>query len=125
MALRGLAGLGQLVDATPAADDALDVASRAGATYGKQPLFSLGRGHTGQRPHLRVGKLAVGERFGQPGERAERTRHADPLAGGAQIHSNAPRQPVGAGAEPGVPAVARVEFTDQLEQARGGSLQMR
>ncbi len=125
MALRGLAGLGQLVDTTPAADDALDVAGRAGSAHGEQPLLSLGRGHAGQCPHLRVGELAAGERLGQPGQRAERARHTDPLAGGAQVHSDAPGQPVGAGAETGVPAAARVELTDEVEQPRGGSLQMR
>ena len=62
--MRGFLSLGERVDATPAANDALDVAGRAGSAHGEQPLLGLGRGHTRQCPHLRVGKLAAGDRFG-------------------------------------------------------------
>ena len=48
----------------------------------------------------------------------------DALAGRAQIEPDAPAQPGGAGAKAGVPAAARVELADQIEQARGRGVQM-
>jgi len=60
----------------------------------------------------------------QPWQRAERARHADALAGGAQVEADAPREPRGARAEAGVPPVARVELADEIEESRGGGVEV-
>ena len=121
---RRLARLGQRVDPTPAADDALDVAGGARLADREQSLLGLRRGHPGERAHLGVGQLAAGERLGEPRQRAERAGHADALAGGAEIHPDAPGQPVGAGAEAVVPAAARVELADEVEQVGAGGVEV-
>jgi len=46
------------------------------------------------------------------------------LAAGTQLHADAIAQPVGAGTEAMIPAAARVELTDELEQARGGGVEV-
>ena len=75
----------------PVADDALDVLGGAGAADGQQPLLGLRRRHTRERTNLGVRKLAARERLGQPRQRGMRTRHADLLAGCAQVEADAPR----------------------------------
>jgi hypothetical protein len=122
VAVRGLTRLGERVDSTPAAHDALDVTGGAGLAHREQPFFGLRRGHAGQRAHLGVGQLPMGERVGQPGQRAESTRHTDPLTRGAQIHPDAPGQPVSACAEAVVPPAANVELADEIEQVGAGGL---
>ena len=52
----------------------------------------------------RFRQLAAGERCRQPRERAERARDPHTLAGRAQVHAHAPRQPVRARAEAAGPA---------------------
>jgi len=123
--MRGLTGLGQSVDTPPATDDALDVTGGAGPAHREQPLLDLGRGHAGQRPHLGVGQLSASERGGQPGQRAEGPRHAHPLARGAEVHPDAPAQPVSAGAKAVVPAFAGIELADEAEQPGSGGVEVR
>ena len=121
---RGLAGLGLAVDASPAAHDALDVLRRAGAADRQQALFRLGRGHAGQRPDLGVGELAARERRRQLRQLLQRACHADALARRAHVEAHTPGEPVGARAEAVVPAVAGVELADEIEEARGGGLEV-
>ena len=54
----------------------------------------------------------------------KRTRHADLLAGRAEVEADAPGQPLGAGAKAGVPAAAGVEVADEIEQAGGRRIEM-
>jgi hypothetical protein len=119
-----LAGLGLPVHAPPATHDALDVLRRAGAADRQQALFRLWRGHTGQRAHLRIGELAARERLRQLRQLLQRTRHADALACGAHVEPHTPGEPVSARAEAVVPAGAGVELADEIEEARGGGLQV-
>ena len=83
------------------------------------------RGHAGEGADLGVRQLAAGERLGQPRQRGQGTRHADLLAGRAEVEADAPGQPLGAGAKAGVPAAAGVEVADEIEQAGGGRIEMR
>jgi len=46
------------------------------------------------------------------------------LAAGTQVHTDAIAQPVGTGTETMVPAAARVELADQLEQTCGGGIEV-
>ena len=64
-------------------------------------------------------------RLGQQRQRRQGARHADLLAGRAEVEADPPAQPVGAGAEPVTPAAAGIELADEVEEARGGGLEMR
>jgi hypothetical protein len=97
----------------------------AGPTNGEQPLFGLWNRDPRQRPDLRIRQLTTGERLRQPRQRAERARDADVLTRGARLESHAPGQPRRARTEAIAPAAAGVEFADQLEQPRGGRVEMR
>ncbi len=121
----GLAGLCLPVHSPPAADDPLDVVSRAGAAHRQQPLLGFGRGHARQGPDLGVGELAAGEGLGQQGQRAQGARHPHVLAGRAGGKPHPPAQPSGARAEAVVPAVAGVELADEVEEAGGRGLDVR
>src|SRR5712664_932042 len=112
------------VHRAPAADDTLDVLGGTGPAHCEQSLFSLRRRDAGQRPNFRVRELAARERLRQPWQGPQRARHADALASRAPIEAYTPREPRGARAEPGVPAATRVEFADEIEQARGGRIEM-
>src|SRR5205823_14258524 len=90
-----------------------------------QRLFGLWRRDASQRPAFRVRELAACERLRHPWQGAQRARHADALAGRAPIEAYTPREPLGAGAEAGVPAGARVELADELEQPRGRRIEVR
>ena len=83
------------------------------------------RRHAGEGADLGVRQLAAGERLGEPRQRGEGPRHADLLAGRAEIEADAPGEPLGAGPKAGVPAAAGIEVADQIEQARGGRIEMR
>jgi hypothetical protein len=52
-------------------------------------------------------------------------RDPHPLAGGAGVETHAPAEPCGAGREAVVPAAARVELTDEGEQAGGRGIEVR
>ena len=125
LASRRLAGLGDPIDTAPAPDNTFDVAGGAGPADRQQPLLRLGRGHASQRPDLGVGELATREGGGESRERLESARHANALASSAELQPDAPGQPVGARAEAVVPAAAGVELADQIEQARGGGVEVR
>jgi hypothetical protein len=47
------------------------------------------------------------------------------LSRSARGEADPPRQPLGAGAEAVAPAAARVEFPDEVEEPRGGGIQVR
>ena len=121
----GLPGLGLGVHPAPAAHDPLDVLGGAGAADRQQPLLGFRGGHARELPDLGVGQLTAGQGLRQPGQCAERARHAHVLAGGAGGEAHAPGQPGGAGGEAVAPAAAGVEGADELEQAGGGGGQMR
>ena len=116
----GLVILGLAIHATPAADDALDVLRRAGAPDGEQPSLDVWCRDAGEGADLRVRQLAAGERLGEPRQRGQGARHADLLAGRAQIEADAPGEPLGTGPKAGVPATTGIEVPDQIEQACGG-----
>jgi len=80
--------------------------------------------HTRESADLCVRQPAAGEGVRQPRECAESARHPDALARGAQIEPDAPRQPRGARAEAGVPATARVEFADEVQELRDGGVEV-
>jgi hypothetical protein len=123
--LLGLLRFGYPVHTAPPADDSFNVRRAASPTDREQALFGLGRGDAGQRPDLGVRKLSVCEGLGQPRQRPERACDAHALPSGAGIKSDTPRQPRRARAEPVVPAVASVELTDEVEEVRGGRVEMR
>ena len=120
----GLVGLSVPVHPAPTTHDPLNVLRCARAAYRQHSHFGLGRRHAGQLPHLGVGQLAAGERLRQQRQRAERARDPDVLPGRTRRISDAPAQPVRARAEAVVPAAARVELPDQVEQTRGRRLEM-
>src|SRR5438105_3729726 len=120
----GLPGLGLPVHPPPAADDPLDVLCRARAPHRQQSLFGFGRGHARQGPDLGVRQLCPGEGLGQQGQRAEGARHPHVLAGRPGGEPHAPGQPGGAATEAVVPAAARVELADEIEQASGGGAEV-
>ncbi|OGK81380.1 MAG: hypothetical protein A2X52_07370 [Candidatus Rokubacteria bacterium GWC2_70_16] len=91
----------------------------AGAADGEEARFGLGGRHTRQGAGLGVGELAAGDRRGEQGEAPEGAGDADALAGGAGVEADAPGEPVGAGAEAGVPAAAGVELAYEVEEAGG------
>ena len=113
----GLVPLRLAVHPSPAPDDALDVLGGAGTPDGEQALLGLRRRHPRERADLGVRQLAARERLGQPRQRGERARHAHLLAGRAQVETDAPRQPLGAGAKAVVPAAAGVKVADEIEEA--------
>ncbi len=119
-----LSGLGLPVHLPPAAHDALDVLGGAGPAHRQQPLLRLGGRDAGQGADLGVGEFTAGEGLGQQRQRAERARHPHVLAGRGRGEPHAPGQPGGAGAEAGVPAGAGVELADEIEQARGGGVEV-
>jgi hypothetical protein len=121
----GLPRLGLAIDAAPAAHDALDVSGCAAASHPEQPRLGLRRGNAGQGPDLGVRQLPAGEGVRQQWERRQGARHADLLAGRAEVEADAPAQPVGARAEPVTPAAAGIELADEVEEAGGGGLEMR
>ena len=124
MPARRLLRLGLAVHSPPAADDELDVLGGAGAADREQALLGLRRRDARQCTDLGVRQLAAGEGLRQARQRTKRARHADVLACGARLESDAPRQPVGARAKAIAPAAARVELADEIEQVRGGGVEM-
>ncbi len=112
------------VHPAPAADDALDVLGGTGPAGCEQSLFGLRRRDAGQRSNFRVRELAARQRLRQPWQGPQRARHADALASRAPIEADTPREPRGARGEAGVPAAAGVELSDEIQQARGGRVQV-
>src|SRR5207244_1581710 len=80
--------------------------------------------YTRESADLCIRQLTAGEGVRQARQRAEGARHADALAGGTGVEPDAPRQPRGARAEAGVPAVASVEFADEVKELRGGGVEV-
>src|SRR5947207_2941577 len=72
-----------------------------------------------------AGTAAGGGTSGKPRQRPERARHPDVLPGRARREPHAPGEPGGAGAEAVVPAAARVELANEVEQVRGGGVEVR
>ena len=121
---RRLLGFRLAIHPAPAADDTLDVLGGAGPANGEESFFRLDRRDTRQRPDLGVRQLTACERLRQPRQRAERAGHSDALARRAPIEPDAPRQPLGAREEAGIPAAALVELADEVEQSRRGGVEM-
>jgi hypothetical protein len=119
-----LPGLG-LVHPPPAPHDALHVRGGPGAAHRQQSLLGLRGRDASQLPDLRVREFPDGQRLRQPRQRAERPGHPDVLAGRARGEPHPPGEPVGARAEPVVPAGAGVELADEIEQAGRGGVQVR
>src|SRR3989442_9062400 len=92
-----------------------DVLGGAGFADLEQSLLGFRRRHTRESADLRVRQLTAGEGVGKARQGAEGARHADALAGGTGVEPDAPRQPRGARAKAGVPAVAGVEFADEVQ----------
>jgi len=65
MTPRSLTRFSNPIYATPAANDALDMAGGARTPDGEQALFGLGCGNTRERSHLGVRELAAGECLSQ------------------------------------------------------------
>jgi len=124
LALRGFFGFGDAVEPPPAANDPLDVVRRPVTADREQACLGLGRGDTGQRPDLRVRELTARERLRDPGQRRQRSRHANVLSCGARRQADAPRQPVRTRVEAVAPPAALVELADQLQQACGRGIEM-
>jgi len=120
----GFAGFGDSVNSSPAANDAFDVARRAGAPDRQQPLLGLRRRRASQGSHLGVRELAPRKSTSQEREHLQRARHADALTRRAQIEPHAPGEPLGAGAEAVAPAAARIELADEVEEACGRGVEM-
>ena len=120
----GFVPLRLAVHPPPAPDDALDVLGGTGTANRQQALFGLRRCHPRERADLGVGQLAVRECLGQPRQRGERTRHAHLLAGRAEVETDAPRQPLGAGAKAVVPTGAGVKVADEIQEASARGIEM-
>jgi len=125
MSRGGLARFGVAVHPPPAAHDELDVLRRAGPPDAQQALFRLGSRHTSQRTDLGVRELAAREGVSQAGQGGQSTRDTHLLARGTDVEADSPAQPVGARAEAVAPAAASVELADEIQQARGGSVEVR
>ena len=121
---RGLARFGPPVHAAPASHDALDVRRGTGTPDRQEARLGLRGRDAGQGADLGVGQLPARQGLGQGRQCPEGARYPHSLPGGARIEPHAPRQPCGAGAEPGVPATARVELPDEVEEAAGRRLEM-
>src|SRR5204862_7208753 len=61
----------------------------------------------------------------RPWQAPQAARDTKPFATRDSVEPDAPRQPLGAGAEAGVPAGARVELADELEKPRGRRIEVR
>jgi len=119
-----LPSLGTPVHAPPPAHDPLDVGRRARAPHRQEPSFGLRRGHAGQATDLGVGQLPAAQGLGGKWQCTQSAGHSDPLPGRAQVEPHAPGEPGGAGTETRVPSPAGVELTNQIEQARGGRVEV-
>ena len=119
-----LSRLGPPIHVPSAPHDPLDVGGCAGAPYSQQPGFRLRRGHPGEGADLRVREFSAGQRLGEEGQSAQGARDPDPFPGRAQIEPHSPGEPGRAGAKARVSSAAGVECSDQLEQARGGSIEV-
>jgi hypothetical protein len=116
--------LGVSIHPPPAPHDPLDVGGRAAPPHAQQSLLGLRSCDARQGPHLRVRQFPARESLGQERECSEGARHPDLLSRCSRVEAHAPAEPGGAGAEPGVPAPAGVELADQVQQARGGGLEV-
>ena len=90
-----------------------------------QLRFGVRRRHAGQGADLGVRQFPASQGQGKEGQGRQGARDPDALAGGAQVQAYAPRKPLGAGAEAGVPATAGVEVANEGEEASGGGIEMR
>jgi len=117
--------LGLPIHAAPPSDDELDVLRRARPAHRQQPLFGLWRRDPCQRADLRERQLTASQRLREARQRTQRTRHANVLPRGAQLEPDASGEAVRARAKPIAPAAAGVEFADEIEQPRGGGVEMR
>src|SRR5215467_1709238 len=124
MPLPRLLRLGRPVDPPPAAHDALYVGGRARAAHGEQPGLGLRRRHAGEGAHLGVRELPATQGLGEAWQRPEGAGYPYAFPRGAQIQPHSPGEPSGAGAETRVPTTAGIKLADQVEEPRGGGVEM-
>jgi len=125
MPQRGLPRLGPPVHRTPAAHDPLDMRSRARAPHPEEPRFGLRRRHPCEGADLGVRQLSTGQGLGQERQCPKGAGDPDAFTGRAQVEPRPPGEPRGAGAKARVPAAARVELPNQVQEARGGGVEVR
>jgi len=122
VALFRLVVLSVAIHAAPRPDQLLDVRGSPASGELQQARFCLGRGHARHGPDLGVGDLAARERRADERQLWQGARHSNAFVGCAEVHSDSPRQPLGAGLEAVAPAAAGVEVADHIQQAGGGHL---
>jgi hypothetical protein len=121
----GLVRLGLEVDPPPRADQSLDVVCGACFREREQLLFSLRRGSARERAGFGVRDLTTRQGGGDARQTAESARDTDPLTGGVEVGAGPPGEPVSARAASAVvPAIARIEVADKLEQTRARGIEV-
>ena len=113
------------VDTTPRARQSFHMRRGAAPRHVHQLRLVLRRRHAGDGADLRVRHLAALHGGAEARKDGQCLRHPHLLACGAEIDPCAPVQPVGAGAEAGVPPTRVVELAEQDEQVVGGRVQSR
>ena len=117
---------GRVDHAAQAAAELLELGSRAGASELGQLGLVLGGRDPGERPNLRVGKLATTKPVVEQRQLAEGTGHPHLLAGGAWVKTDAPGKPVGAAQRSlTLPFPAGIEGPHAGEQAMSGGVEVR
>ena len=108
------------VDAAPGADQALDLGG--GSRHGEveELLLVVGGGYAAQGADFGVGDLAAAHGLGEARQLAQGAGDADVLAGRPEGQAGAPAEPMGAGPEAAIPALALVELADEGEELEGG-----
>jgi hypothetical protein len=96
--------LGLPIHAAPAADDPLNVLSRAGPVDRQQPFLCFGHRDTGELADLGVGQLAARKGLRQPRQSTQGTSYSDVLPRRARSEPYAPREPRRTRAEAAIPS---------------------
>ena len=105
------------------AHELLDMLRRTVQADVEEVGFVLRSGDTGERPHLGVAELALGQRLGEQRQFGQRPGDADLLPGGVGVDAAGPGEPVDARQRPlGGPDLASVEFGDKGEQPVGSGV---
>jgi hypothetical protein len=121
--VRSLPGFLQAVAAAPCPRHAFHLGGRGGVGEIEQARLIVWSGHPGERADLRVGDLAALQRAAQAGQRRQRLGDTHLLSRRAHVDAGAPREPMRARHEAGVPALLLVELAKHDEQFMGGGVQ--